>query len=212
MHPLQQHILRQLMRHEHCRYSELKPDEVEGNLFVYHLRQLLNREWIVKEDDLYTLTVDGKKQVARLSSGSMNFREQPVVCTMVLARQDGKVLLHRRSYEPFRGKLCLPYGKLHWGESLEAAAKRELMDKTGLQGNLSYVGCINFRVSEGGELIAHYLFHAFRAETLSGHLSNAKGECLFTSSIDVMACMAGIDRMIEAIDSGQSLVEISLGD
>jgi hypothetical protein len=51
MHRLQQHILSQLIHYPERRYADLKPDEVEGNLFMYHLRQLMAAGWVIKRED-----------------------------------------------------------------------------------------------------------------------------------------------------------------
>lgn len=50
-----------------------------------------------------------------------------------LDEEDLKVLLIQRDLEPFVGRWALPGGFVHVGESVEQAAKRELVEETGVK-------------------------------------------------------------------------------
>ena len=56
----------------------------------------------------------------------------PKVAAAVLIEQDGKVLLVRRTGEPFRGFWSLPAGFINGGEDPAEAAARECLEETGL--------------------------------------------------------------------------------
>lgn len=45
----------------------------------------------------------------------------------------GAVLLVRRARPPAAGEWALPGGRLHWGESLQAGAEREVLEETGIR-------------------------------------------------------------------------------
>lgn len=47
-----------------------------------------------------------------------------------LHKEDLRVLLIQRKYEPYQGAWAIPGGFVHMGESLEEAARRELMEET----------------------------------------------------------------------------------
>ena len=47
--------------------------------------------------------------------------------------KDEKVLLIRRGKEPFKGQWSIPGGKLEYGEALEAAVHREVLEETSVR-------------------------------------------------------------------------------
>jgi ADP-ribose pyrophosphatase YjhB (NUDIX family) len=56
----------------------------------------------------------------------------PKVAAAVFIEQDGRVLLVRRTNEPFRGLWTLPAGFINGGEDPAEAAARECLEETGL--------------------------------------------------------------------------------
>lgn len=55
---------------------------------------------------------------------------QPILGVSVLLRQNGRILLVRRGREPLAGLWSLPGGRVELGETLAAAAARELAEET----------------------------------------------------------------------------------
>jgi len=58
---------------------------------------------------------------------------RPIPVVDVIVERDDKVLLIKRGTPPFKGKLAIPGGHLKYGETVEAAAKREILEETGLE-------------------------------------------------------------------------------
>ena len=65
-------------------------------------------------------------------------------CAGVLARRDSKLLLVRRGIEPYRGYWDIPGGFMEEGELPEHAARREMMEETGLEVRLT--GLLGFYI------------------------------------------------------------------
>jgi len=86
----------------------------------------------------------------------------PKIGVSVSAWRDGKVLLVERAREP-RGIWAFPGGHVEPGESLEAAAARELIEETGLtfhsQGLLGLYEVI--RRNDAGQLSLHYVIACY---------------------------------------------------
>src|SRR5260370_12320358 len=64
------------------------------------------------------------------------------LAAFALFRTDLRVLMIRRKHEPFAGRWALPGGFLDIDEPIEAAARRELREETGLDvpGPVSFLG------------------------------------------------------------------------
>ncbi|MDT3688097.1 MAG: NUDIX hydrolase [Pseudorhodoplanes sp.] len=62
----------------------------------------------------------------------MTRKSPSVAVDCVVFDEDGRLLLIRRRNPPFAGQFALPGGFVDYGESTEAAARRELLEETGL--------------------------------------------------------------------------------
>ncbi|HVE80646.1 MAG TPA: NUDIX domain-containing protein [Candidatus Dormibacteraeota bacterium] len=172
MHRLQKHIFHKLITNSQLRYSQLKPAEVEGNLFMYHLRQLTKEGLVEKTDDgLYELTPEGKVRADQFSLQLFKPRLQPRIVTLIVCQnEEGQWLMFRRRRQPLYGQVGFPYGKLHIGESVKEAAERELKEKTGLSVALTHRGDGYISICEEGEPVSQILFHLFYGQSPSGKL------------------------------------------
>ena len=172
MHRLQQLFLSQLILHPERRYADLKPSEVEGNLFMYHLRVLMKQGLVAKGDDgKYRLTLEGQRYADSLRLTSFTPRAQPrIVTLLVVRRDDGSYLFLRRKRQPLLGMVGFPYGKVHLGETIGQAAHRELKEKTGLEATLAHRGDGYITIYQQQEPVSQIMFHLFYGEDPRGKL------------------------------------------
>src|SRR5258706_15603720 len=104
MHPIQSHIIGALMVNSHLNFAKLKPKNVEGNLFMYHLKKLLDEDLVIKQYGVYKLTSKGALYADKLSLDSLKPRIQPKIVTLVACKNDqGEYLIYLRKREPFFG-------------------------------------------------------------------------------------------------------------
>lgn len=172
MHRLQQHIMSQLIRHSSRRYADLKPADVEGNLFMYHLRQLMRAGYLAKiNNGDYQLTTDGQRFADTLSLKTLTPRAQPRIVTLLVCQNEaGEYLFLRRKRQPLLGMVGFPYGKIHLGETIAEAAGRELQEKAGLTAKLTHRGDGYITIREAGEPVSQIMFHLFYGENPTGRL------------------------------------------
>jgi len=80
----------------------------------------------------------------------------------------GQVLLIRRANPPRQGEWSLPGGKVEFGETLQAAALREVREETGLE--IEILGLIDVvdAVSLPGAPDTHYVLIDYGARVVSG--------------------------------------------
>lgn len=161
-HHIQRAIVHKLLPVESARFSELKPKEMESNIFMYHLKQLISLGIVEKTEGGYALTSAGKHFVDRANIESLKIRIQPKLITIItLQRQDGKWLILERLHQPFLNFKGFPSGKVHYGETLQEAANRELKEKGNIVADLSMRGTFVMRYSSEGEIVNHIIGYVF---------------------------------------------------
>lgn len=166
-HHIQRDILKRLVKKESCRFSDLKDKTIESNLFMYHLRQLIRAKLVQKVDDGYSLTSAGKHYADRSNLPSMRLRLQPKQITILVVRAgDDEYILLKRKHLPYLDYVGFPSGKIHYGETLQQAAKRELTEKTGLDNvALTLRGNILMRFKdEQNEIVSHISGYVFTGQ------------------------------------------------
>ncbi len=67
------------------------------------------------------------------------FYQNPTVGVMGILIRDGKVLLGKRRRGNFKGQWCFPGGHVEWDEDVYEAARREFVEETGLNINITAV-------------------------------------------------------------------------
>ena len=172
MHPLDKHILSALIRNPQLRYAELRPPNVEGNLFMYHLKRLANDGLIRKSaDGAYELTPDGKLTADKMQLDTLEIDRQPRIVILMAVREKTKGwLLHRRKVQPVIDMVGFLHANLKLGESILDTAAATLKRVTGLAASFKFRGSGSITIYKSKEVESFIAFYLVEATKTSGQL------------------------------------------
>jgi ADP-ribose pyrophosphatase YjhB (NUDIX family) len=77
----------------------------------------------------------------------------PIVGVGVAIVDEGRILLVQRGHEPGKGLWAVPGGKVDFGETLRAAAAREVFEETGLIVDVGQVIWAGEHISDHGHIV-----------------------------------------------------------
>lgn len=170
IHPVQINILRELLFKPNSRFSDLNVKGLTSDHFTFHLKKLADQGLVVKMDDHYRLTPQGKEFANRMDTDSLIMERQAKVAVLMVGVRRGlrgaeEFLLQKRLKEPFFGRWGGFTGKIHWGEKVEEAAAREFREETGLSGKFSLIA-IKHKIDRSldGRILEDKFFYTFRVD------------------------------------------------
>ncbi len=207
MHYIQKYILDKLILASYLRNRDMRPPRVESNLYQYHLKRLIDSGYIERVTEGYTLSTRGLQYADKHSSDLKDQRPQPKLVTiLLLENENGETLLIPRKKQPFIGMYNLPSGKIHEGETLLGAGRRELAEKVGVVDDISLIpaGTVHLTITRGEEILSESYGFVLRG-AISGQ--ECSGEGIFSAGINNPNSMPGVDEIIQ---QESSILEIKI--
>ena len=130
IHHIQERVIDVLAHQEAARYGDLKPSDMDGNQFTYHLKQLLTNKLVYKDDNGdYSLTQKGRSYlVTRFEDPD----EMAHTIFLVIVRHEDRLLMRERKVQPLIGYTGFIHGEPVAGKALRESVRERVTNKTGL--------------------------------------------------------------------------------
>lgn len=168
-------------------WSDISIDGVGDNLIGYYLKKLKTGGFITKIEGVWQPTQKGALLVSDTSMDTHKITRSPKICiSFLLFNKNGEVGLFVWKRQPYKNKLTVPYGRWHFGKTLDKMIALELEEKCGIQLKNkelpSFVG--TFSIDEDGIHEVHTVY-TFKYLTSANH-SCTKGDFIWinTSKLD----------------------------
>ena len=151
-----------------CKFSEMRPEKVDSNLYNYHLRALIKDNYIEKIDGKgYRLTPRGLRFADLVSPKTFQTQLQAKTIIMMLVKnKKGELLLWKRKKQPFIDSWTLPNGKTHYEDpSLAVSVERDcqkFFDNKPI--SYSHIGVVEVNAKVKGQVISHIIAQLYSVE------------------------------------------------
>lgn len=172
-------ILKKFIYNDKLKYNEIWDKSLcSSSHFDYHLKKLINRNIITKNEEYYELTPTGEAEIFKIDGLTIENKEKPLVCAFVLAVDGDKLLLNERLKQPFYGYYNIPGGKVELGETTVECAKREFFEETGLacEPSLSQIVEKITYDDETNQITHHMIGYFYKTDKFEGTLDTKNRE------------------------------------
>lgn len=129
LHHIQRTIIDVLSSEETRRYAELKPADMDGNQFTYHLKQLVTSKLVTQNSDgTYSLTAAGRTYLVYRYE---ELGDSAHTIFLVIITCGNDILLRKRLVQPSLGAVGFIHGEPTATTSLVDSISKRVMAKTG---------------------------------------------------------------------------------
>jgi ADP-ribose pyrophosphatase YjhB (NUDIX family) len=136
---MENNILDLFLFNHKMKFNEIeKALNIRSNKLVYHLKNLIKKQIIEKQDEFYSLSETAEILIPYISN------KNPVLPIVIIhIGDDKKCFLWKRNKRPYKELLSLPGGRLILGENLKQAVKRIMKEKFNMNARLKHIHSIS---------------------------------------------------------------------
>jgi ADP-ribose pyrophosphatase YjhB (NUDIX family) len=169
-------IFRTLMHFPGSSFTDLWDKQVESNKFTYYLKKLESEELIEKKEAKYYLTLKGKSIATTISGETGQAKKRPYVALLLIIKKGEEYIFYHRLKEPYYDNWGFPGAKVEYGEEILPAAKRELLEETGLTAEGKIIAVQNGLTINNNEIFGHMTQFFILFKDPTGNLINESRE------------------------------------
>ena len=127
-----QDILKKLIHEPILTFNKLWDKSILSNKFAYHLKVLEEDDLVEKTDTGYQLTHTGKKFATYIEGETGQVAKHPLIGVFIciVDETNNKVLVFKRTKEPFYGYWGVHDGKLSFDQYILECAAKEVKEET----------------------------------------------------------------------------------
>lgn len=209
LHHIQKSILDRLATAEYSRYAEIKPKDLDGNVFGYHLKQLISDKYVFKNvDGSYCLTQKGREYIVRRFE---NPTDTAHTIFLIVLKNNHRYLLRKRLVQPMLGYTGFIHGEPKPGENIEDTAKSRLLLKTGIETALKICGHALISQYKDDELqsYSHAIILYGQTTEEDIEVSDKTGENFWTDNLTIENILPSCQDILDMINDGEVWLEKS---
>jgi hypothetical protein len=137
---MEKEILSLFLTNKKLKFSEIeKLLHTRSNKLNYHIKKLINKNILEKNNEFYQLNADSELLIPYISNKNALL---PVVL-IYIKNSKKEVFLYKRKKRPYQEFLSLPGGRILLGESINESVKRIMKEKHNLNVHLKKINSIS---------------------------------------------------------------------
>lgn len=208
MHHIKRHIMSSLTYKKWCRFSEMRPKNVDSNLYNYHLRSLMKEGYIEKSEKGYRLTPRGLRFADLVSARTFEAQLQAKnIIMMLIKNSEGKIMLWKRKKQPFIESWTLPNGKTHYEDSSLAESVERDCAKFFDSKPLDYkqVGVVEVYAKIESKVVSHIIAHLYVVKIKEGSKVPGQTRWFSEDEIQMMSLAPAVKEILQIDTSSDKL-------
>jgi ADP-ribose pyrophosphatase YjhB (NUDIX family) len=192
---LEEKILELFLFNTNLKFNEIKKSlNIRSNKLAYHIKQLIKKDILIKNQEEYSLSETAENLIPYLSNKKAVL---PVI--LVHIGNNKECFLYKRKKRPFKDQISLPGGRPVLGESISKATERIMKEKFNINCILKKINSLSIEhLKKSKKIIQTDLIIFITAKTKDKiHLTNIEKNKKHIITSDYQILKRDLNKRIE---------------